>query len=668
VAPGSTEITPEPGMASRPGRAQGAGGARERVPSRTVPPSPVDNPALTVALALAAGVVAQTIARHLALPGIVLLLGTGVLLGPEFADAVRPASLGPALQAIVGFAIAVILFEGGLNLDVRRLRREGRVIRRLVTVGALVTAALATVAARALMGWDWSQSALFGVLVIVSGPTVVTPLVRRIGLARNLRTVLEAEGVFVDAVGALIAVVALEIAVEPSGGAFLSGAASLGLRLGFGLVAGLAGGALIALLLRVAVAVPEGLENVLTLSLAVALFQGSNAMLPESGILAVIVAGVVVGNVKSHAQRSIMEFKEQLTVMLVGMLFVLLAADVRLDQIHDLGLPGLLTVGALMFVVRPATVLASTAGSPLTWRERAFLSWLAPRGIVAAAVASLFDQTMSAAGLAGGREIRALVFLVIAVTVVAQGLSAGGVASLLGLRRRKDAGWVILGAHGLARSLGHALQDAGEEAVLVDSDPHAVRAAEEEGFRTIYGRQLERRSLLRTEPDTRRGYVALTAREGVNLLLARKVREEFKVARVFVALDRTCSEVDPEHAREAGCLTLFGAKRDLGQWIARCEAGAAELTRWRATELERGRERAPLQRPPEGLLVPLVAVRGRDATPVDEAMLARPGDEVIWLMSKHRAAEGHAWLAAQGWQPWREGEAGKRFSARSRVA
>jgi NhaP-type Na+/H+ or K+/H+ antiporter len=609
------------------------------------------SPALTVALALAAGVVAQAIARHLSIPGIVLLLGTGVLLGPEVADVIRPASLGSALQTIVGFAIAVILFEGGLNLDVRRLKREGRVIRQLVTVGAVVTAVGGTLAARALMGWPWSQSTLFGVLVIVTGPTVVTPLVRRIGLAPNLRTVLEAEGVFIDAVGALVAVVTLEIIVQPGGGALLAGATSLGLRLGFGLVAGLVGGAAIALLLRVGVAVPEGLENVLTLSLALALFQASNAMLPESGILAVIVAGVVVGNVKSQAMRSLLEFKEQLTVMLVGMLFVLLAADVRLYQVHDLGLHGLVTVGALMLVVRPATVLASTWRSPLTWRERAFLSWLAPRGIVAAAVASLFQQSMTAAGMPGGRELRALVFLVIAATVLVQGLSSGIVASLLGLRRRRDAGWVILGANGLGRSLGRALREAGDEALFIDSDPDAVRAAEEEGFRAIYGGHLEHRTLARSEPDRRRGYVALTDREGVNLLFARKVREEFKAARVLVAIDRSRREVSPEHVREAGCLTLFGAERDLEQWIARCEAGAAESSRWRAGEPARGKERATLEDLPEGLLLPLVSIRGGEAVPVGEAGGVRPGDEVVWLVSKDRAAEARAHLAERGWQP-----------------
>jgi NhaP-type Na+/H+ or K+/H+ antiporter len=608
------------------------------------------NPSLTVAVALAAGVVAQVLARHLGIPGIVLLLASGVLLGPEFADLVRPDSLGTALEDLVSFAIAVILFEGGLNLDVRRLRREGQVIRRLVAVGAVVTAAGGTLAARLLMGWGWTQSLLFGVLVIVTGPTVVTPLVRRIGLGSGLRTILEAEGVFIDAVGALVAVVTLELVIGP-GGAVASGVASLGMRLAFGLGAGLLGGLVIALPLRLRVAVPEGLENVLTLALVVLLFQATNAVMPESGILAVIVAGVLAGNVQTRAQRALLEFKEQLTVMLVGLLFVLLAAGVRLSQVHDLGVPGLLTVGALMLVVRPATVAAATAGSGMPWRERVFLAWLAPRGIVAAAVASLFARSMGTAGLPGGEALQALVFLVIGGTVVVQGLGAGAVASLLGLRRRRLGGWAILGANALARAVAAALQEAGEEALLIDSDVDAVRAAEEAGLRVLFGAQLEPRTLRRSDPMTRRGYLALTPREGVNLLLAEQVREELKARRIAVALDRSRHELEPAHARERGATILFGAKRDLLRWIDRCQAGAAAPQRWVAADVPAGALQAVADSPLEGALLPLVVRSGREAAPLDDATALRVGDEVWWLVTTDRAAEAEAWLATQGWRP-----------------
>lgn len=201
------------------------------------------DPALLLAVALTAAMLAQVLARHLRVPGIVLLLATGAVLGPDVAGVLDPEALGPALQVLVGLAVAVILFEGGLNLDLRRLRREATSIRRLVTLGALITALGGTLAARLILGWGWTPSVLFGTLVIVTGPTVVTPLLRRIKLKRKLATVLEAEGVLVDAIGAVVAVVALEVVIDPVLAESLAeGLWSLVSRLGFGLAAGLAGG------------------------------------------------------------------------------------------------------------------------------------------------------------------------------------------------------------------------------------------------------------------------------------------------------------------------------------------------------------------------------------------------------------------------------------------
>jgi len=358
----------------------------------------------------------------------------------------------------------------------------------------------------------------------------------------------------------------------------------------------------------------------------------------------------VVGNARTSVQRELLEFKEQLTVMLVGMLFVLLAADIRLYRIHDLGVAGLLTVAALVLVVRPATVLACTTGAGMSCREKAFLSWLAPRGIVAAAVASIFAQSMAAAGLPGGEELRALVFLVIAVTVVAQGLTGGLVASLLRVRRTMDDGWVILGAGALARALGQALREAGDDAVFLDSDPSNVRAAEEAGLRAIYGAALDGRALRRSDPEARRGYVALKGDEGLNLLFGRKVVEEFKVHRVLVALDRASASVHPPHVVEAGCRTLFDGERDLAGWESRCAAGAGAVERWRAGP-GAGFVADPAQATAlEPVLVPLVIVRGGEAAPVDDRTTPKVGDEVLWLVARDRLAEAADWLASAGWR------------------
>lgn len=598
------------------------------------------DPALTIALAAAAGMLAQTVARHIRVPGIVLLLGTGVLLGPDGLGVVRPGTLGESLHSLVGFAVAVILFEGGMNLRIDRLRREARSIQQLVTLGALVTAAGAALAARLILGWNWEISILFGTLVMVTGPTVITPLLRRIKVKEKVATVLEAEGILVDAIGAITAVVALEVVINQE--SFAAGAWPLFSRLGSGTLLGVAGGLAIAALLRFERLVPEGLENALTLALVIALFQGSNALMPETGILSVIVAGIVVGNSSSRVLVELREFKEQLTVLLLGMLFVLLAADIRVAEVQYLGWAGVATVLALMFIVRPLNILAGTVGSDLTWREKGFLAWLAPRGIVAAAVSSLFARTLDEEGIAGGGELRAMVFLVIAMTVVIQGLTGGIVASWLGLRRPSNTGYVILGANGLARTVGRALRQAGEEVIFIDSNQDACDAAEEEGFRTFHGSGLEPAIQEKAELDTRAGCLGLTSNEEVNLLFARRCRKDFKVPRVWVAVRRAHVGVSEEIVQRLGGNLLFGGPEEILDWTSRLESGQARVETWVKT----GDGRLPDL---DGLFLPLSVQRGKRAFPMDERVTFRLGDRLYAAVVEGRRQEIAAVLREAGW-------------------
>jgi NhaP-type Na+/H+ or K+/H+ antiporter len=641
--------------------------------------SPLDDPALTVALALAAGMLGQSLARHLRIPGIVVLLAGGVLLGPDVSGLVRPRTLGPALASLVGFAVAVVLFEGGMNLDFKRLRREARSIRQMVTVGSVVTALGGAAAARLLLGWSPTLSLLFGTLVIVTGPTVITPLLRRIRVQPNVSTVLEAEAVFGDAIGALIAVVALEAALAPPGLLLVAGAWGLASRLGVGLAAGVAGGFLLGALLRSGW-VPEGLENVFTLALVLALYQTSNALRPESGIVAVILAGLWVGNLHAPALSALKEFKEQLTVLFIGMLFVLLAADVRLSEVAHLGWPGVATVLALMFVVRPANVLAGTWGAGLGWRERAFMAWMSPRGIVAAAVSSHFAAALTAAGVPGGSDLRALVFLVIAVTVVVQGLSGGPVARLLHLRR-EISGFVILGANGLGRAYGELLREVGQEAVFLDSNLDACQAARAAGFRALHGSALAENLLERAGLDGRAGCLALTANEEVNYLFARAAHRDWKVEKVWAALRRDHVGVHDEMVQALGAHVLFGAPRSLNFWALRLERQVAAVERWRrpAPEANAGNagdagevgevgDIVP-ERPngPNGnlsriggagdagedevMFLPLALRRGPELLPWDETTRPLPGDELAVAVDGRRREEAHTRLHADGWEP-----------------
>ena len=411
-----------------------------------------------------------------------------------------------------------------------------------------------------------------------------------------------------------------------------------------------------ALLLRVRGVVPEGLENVFTLCLAWAIFHGSNAISNESGIVAVIVAGLVVGNSHTKVKSELKEFKEQLTVMLIGMLFVLLAADVRMQDVVQLGGRGLLVVAALMVIVRPAGVAACTFGTSLSIREKVLLSGLAPRGIVAAAVATLFYDRMEMLGVAGGSEMRGLVFLVIAVTVVIQGGAARFVAGWMGLRRPVNQGFVILGANPLAILMGQLLRDSGQEVVVIDANPETCHEAEKEGFRVLHGNALEERILVAAELDTRRASLSMLRNDGVNLLFARKSRQEYKVPHTHVAIQRGPGAITPEMIRDAGGTVLFDAECDLELWSLRVRRDDAHVSFWRHEHNEASDEPQPGARPVEmpremhNVLLPIVHMREERVSPLHDKLSVRDGDQVGWLIYDGRGDAARSWLESNGWR------------------
>jgi NhaP-type Na+/H+ or K+/H+ antiporter len=613
------------------------------------------DPALTVALALAAGIAAQSAARHLRIPGIVLLLAAGVLLGPDVLGVVRPESLGDGLHMLVGMAVAVVLFEGGLNLRLERLREEAAVIRRLISWGVLVTAAGGALLARWAMGWSWEIAILFGTLVTVTGPTVITPLLRRIRVKERVHTIAEAEGVLIDPIGAIVAVVALKVVLETTLGGAALDLLGVPYRLAIGGATGIAGGFLIAVLLRREDWVPEGLENVFTLALVLALYEVSDAIAPESGLLAVVVAGVVVGNMETRIHRELMEFKEQLTVLLIGLLFVLLAADVRMARVAALGWPGVFTVLGLMLVVRPLDVGLSTLGSELDLREKAFLSWLAPRGIVAAAISALFARRLAEAGVEGGDGLVALVFLVIAATVLVQGGTVGLVAGRLGLRRPQNRGWVLAGAGPVGLAMADALEAGGEPVALVDTNAAHARRAERAGHRVVVGNAHDEGVLQELDMNGRRGFVAVTPNEGVNLLLVQGVQTRFATPRVLVALRRGTAGLRERQVEEVGAEVLFGSPAELDAWSGRLREGSAVRERWRY-----GGDEPPVRPPweapgsgdsPPPNLLPLAVHRGGAAAPVGSATELRPGDEVSFAWPTDEDDRMRRRLRESGWTP-----------------
>ena len=603
----------------------------------------MNTPAFSIAFALAAGMIAQSIARHIKIPGIVLLLAVGVFLGPDGLNIIRPDTLGEALPILVGFAVAVILFEGGMNLRIGRIKREGRTIRQLITVGALVTAIGGTLSAKIFLGWDWQTAVLFGILIIVTGPTVINPLLRRIKLTPSVSTVLEAEGILLDAIGAIVAVVALEVAVSPSGMTFLASPFIIIGRIIAGGLIGVMGGFIMAWLLGIRNLVPEGLENVFTLSLVFALYQFSNVMSHESGIVAVTIAGLVVGNRKTFIRRELMEFKEQLTVLMIGMLFILLAADVRLSDVNALGWGGVYTVIALMIIVRPMNIFVGTLNSELTFKQKALLSWIAPRGIVAAAIASYFAIELERNGI-DGSQLRAMVFLLITITVLSAGLTGGLAARLLGLKRKSNNGWVILGANAIGREMAKRLKSKGEECILIDENPGLCRIAEKEGLKVIYGNGLEENVLLRSEIDLRKGAIGLTENEEVNMLFAKRAKEEGKVPNLYIGIKTDEEGITSEMVEEIGGVIPFARARDLEKWsvwIRREQIKAINLIC--DSEDEVIAEQA-FNKETEGIIIPITFSRNSEFQPLGHLTKIKKNDQIMCLVHIRKMEQFEKWL------------------------
>lgn len=610
--------------------------------------------AFTLVLALAAGVLCQSVARHLRLPGIVVLLLAGVALGPDGLGLVQPRALGKGFFAIVDIAVAVILFEGGLNLQISRLRREQSAIRLLVLSGAVLTLIFAALAVAWILGWTWQQSVLFGSLVVVTGPTVVGPLVSELRLRPRVATVLNAEGVLIDPVGAILALLVLEVVVAPERAAV--GAADLVLRVGVGTAIGLLSGLLLGMLLRIRRLVPQGHENIFVLAMVLLVFVLADELVVQSGILAVTIAGVTVGNMRTLVDRDLREFKDQLTILLIGLLFVMLAADVRLADVVALGWPGLTVVAALVFVVRPLVVMITTSGSDLSARERAFISWVAPRGIVAAAMASLVATAMEKNGLAGGRELRALVFLTIAGTVLQAGLTAGMAARMLGVRLPNREGVAILGAQGLGFLLAKALRRGDVPVVILDSNPQTCRQAQEAGFTVVFGNALEERTLQRAQLESVESAVGVTPNQTVNAVFVNRAREFFHVPKGYVAVEAGETGMAAELVQNEEAEIVFDAVHDIERWDVRLRHGEVELAHFRfdparLPEASSDDEPGP-ELPPMGERLAIVSVQSAEQPVRPMSRNYRPveGDVVTVALHIQEEAEALEALGARGFE------------------
>ncbi len=495
---------------------------------------------LQIVIAVLAGISAQVVAEYFKLPSIVFLLLFGILLGADSLDVLHPHNLGVGLEVLVALSVAIILFEGGLNLELRELGKVSGSLRNLVTVGTLITLVGGGMAAHWLAEFPWSIAFLYASLVVVTGPTVIGPLLKQVRVDRQVATLLEGEGVLIDPVGAILAVVVLNTILNTNA-APIDIMSGLILRLGIGAVVGGLGGWLLGLFLKQANELSEELKNLVVLAGVWGLFGLSQSLRSESGLMATVISGIVLKASAIPEERLLKRFKGQLTVLCVSVLFVLLAADLSIDSVYALGWGSVLAVAVLMLVVRPISIAVCTWNSDMNWRQKIFLAWVAPKGIVSASVASLFAILLTEKGINGGDAIKALVFLTILMTVFFQGLTAGWVASWLKITSSDAKGAVIIGCDALGRFMGRLFQQLGESVVMIDTDSEACKKAEADNLTVFQGSALVPEVLTEAGIESMGTFLALTNNGEVNLVLAQRAVEEFQPPRVLAVFPQNDS-------------------------------------------------------------------------------------------------------------------------------
>jgi NhaP-type Na+/H+ or K+/H+ antiporter len=444
------------------------------------------------------GILAQWVAWRFKIPAILPLILIGLLVGPiaaEFLtedgskyiepiwDGTKGLFPGEGLYYFVSLAISIILFEGGLTLKRNEIKNVGPVITKLITLGSAVTFFGAGVLAHYVFGLRWDLSFLFSGLIIVTGPTVITPILRNIPLKKDVSAVLKWEGILIDPIGALVAVLVFEfISVGGDSGFTKTALIEFGKILLFGTSFGFTFAHALTFVINKKW-IPHYLLNVVSLSTVLLVFVESEVFAHESGLLAVVVMGMVLGNGKLKNLKELLYFKESLSVLLISILFILLAANINMDDLMLLYTWDTAILFALIvFVIRPLAVFLSTYGSNLKTKERLFISWVGPRGIVAAGIASLFGSKLLKQGVDGAEYITPLVFMVVLGTVLLNATTARLFAKVVGVFLKNSDGILIVGASKASRLIANYLQEFGKRVVLIDSNKSFVERATKEGL------------------------------------------------------------------------------------------------------------------------------------------------------------------------------------------
>lgn len=487
----------------------------------------------TIATLLVVCALCQWVAWRVKLPAIIILLLVGILSGPVFGIFDPQVLLGDLFFPFISLSVAIILFEGSLTLKFSDILGLQKVVRNMVSIGMLVTWVITALATRFALDLSWQVAFLFGAITVVTGPTVIVPMLRTVRPTAAVSNILRWEGIVIDPIGAALAVLVYEFIIS-GGGQSAIGHTMLTFAqiVAVGAIIGAGGGYLFGLLLR-RHWLPEFLHNISTLALVIGAFALSNVLQEESGLITVTVMGIWLANMQGVDTEEILDFKESLSILLISVLFIMLAARLEVASFIQLGWPAIWVFLAIQFLARPLNVVISTFGSTLKWPERHLLAWIAPRGIIAAAISALFALQLVNHGFEGARVLVPLTFMVIIGTVLLQSTTARLLAIWLGVAEPEPKGFLIIGANEVARAIAQALLKAGLRVLLVDTSREMVAKAKMDGLPTYLGNPVSEHADRHLDLIGIGRMLALSPHDSVNLATALHYRMELGKNNVY---------------------------------------------------------------------------------------------------------------------------------------
>lgn len=538
------------------------------------------NPVTAIALVGAIGVGSQWIAWRLRMPAIVLMLVAGILIGPVLGIFDPARDIGPLMGPMISIAVAIILFEGGLSLNFHTLQDAVGGVRRLVYIGAPLGWLMSALSLHYVAGLSWSSSAVFGGIMIVTGPTVIAPLLRTARLSRRPATLLQWEAILNDPIGALAAVLAFEVVIALNTATTASEAM---LELFIGAAVATAAGVAAGIGLSRAFKrgwVPEYMKVPVLFALLLGVFAASDAVLHESGLLAVTIMGIVIANSKLPSYEEMRRFKEHATVLLVSGVFILLAAGLDVEALGNLDWRAAAFVAMVVLVARPVTVFISLVGSGIPFREKLLVALTGPRGVVLVAVAGLFGERLLSLGFEDAALIAPLAFALVAVTVVVNGFTLAPFARLLGLTGADTPGVVIIGGSDWTTQLAEVLKKAKIPVLMTDPNFIRLRKARAAGIDTFSGDILSEAAEQRVELVSYATLIAATDNDAYNTLVTTDLAPEFGRENVFQVMREKS-----ESSRHQLPRTLGGRPLGLEATHAELRDLIAQGWRFRSTRL-----------------------------------------------------------------------------------